>query len=111
VRTCAIRAVLYNMFVQFGNIDVSNLYRDEYKPLHIRGTIILLCVSCVLCLIAVFSQPLRPIYFQRNKTKEAAWSRWMKEKQKDYIVSTKDGGSKRLDLRLGHWRRCEAEDY
>lgn len=99
VRTRAVSAALYNMFVQSGNIVASNLYRDDDKPLYIRGnkTLLGFCVFNIFLFYFV-----KAYYAWRNQTKEAAWSKLTKEEQEEYVVNTKDEGVKRLDFRFVH---------
>ncbi|KAH8647783.1 major facilitator superfamily domain-containing protein [Xylariales sp. PMI_506] len=99
VRTRAVSAALYNMFVQSGNIIASNIYRDDDKPLYNRGNKILLG-------IAVFNIVLfylvKGFYIWRNKLRERRWNEMTPDEQQDYILSTKDEGLKRLDFRFAH---------
>lgn len=99
VRTQAVSAALYNMFVQSGNIIATNMYREDDRPYHIRGNEILLGINCwnILLFIVV-----KFYYITRNKRKEAVWSKLTRKEQLDYIQNTKDEGAKRLDFRFPH---------
>jgi hypothetical protein len=99
VRTRAVSAALYNMFVQSGNIIASNIYRDDDKPLYRRGNKILLGINVfsIFLFIAV-----KLFYIWRNKTRERKWAALTKEQKEDYVVNTKDEGMKRLDFRFAH---------
>ncbi|KAF9269382.1 MFS general substrate transporter [Marasmius fiardii PR-910] len=99
VRTRAVSAALYNMFVQAGNIIASNIYRDDDKPLYKRGNKILLAVCC--CNIFLF-YAVKYYYVARNRRREAAWAKLTGEERVEYIHSTKDEGAKRLDFRFAH---------
>ncbi|KKP02020.1 major facilitator superfamily transporter [Trichoderma harzianum] len=99
VRTRAVSAALYNMFVQSGNIISSNIYRDDDQPLYRRGNKILLAINCfnivLFYLVKVF-------YIWRNKVRDRQWNAMTKEEQEDYSLNTKDEGMKRLDFRFVH---------
>jgi hypothetical protein len=99
VRTRAVSAAFYNMFVQSGNIIATNIYRDDDQPLYRRGNKILLgiCVFNVFLFYAVKS-----FYVWRNKARDRQWNAMTKEEQEEYVVSTKDEGMKRLDFRFVH---------
>lgn len=99
VRTRAVSAAFYNMFVQSGNIIASNIYRDDDQPLYRRGNRILLgiCVFNVFLFYAV-----KAFYVWRNRVREAKWRALTKEEQEDYVIGTKDEGMKRLDFRFAH---------
>lgn len=99
VRTRAVSAAFYNMFVQSGNIIGSNIYRDDDQPLYRRGNTILLGI-CSFNIILFFL--VKGYYIWRNRVREAQWNAMTKEEQDDYIVSTKDEGMKRLDFRFAH---------
>ncbi|KAL2264483.1 hypothetical protein VTJ83DRAFT_6993 [Remersonia thermophila] len=99
VRTRAVSAALYNMFVQSGNIIASNIYREDDKPLYRRGNKILLGIVCynILQFYAV-----KAFYIWRNKVRERKWNAMTKEEQEYYVLNTKDEGLKRLDFRFAH---------
>lgn len=99
VRTRAVSAALYNMFVQSGNIIATNIYRDDDQPLYLRGNRILLGISAanvvVFFLVKVF-------YLWRNRLRDAKWNALTRQEQEDYVLNTKDEGPKRLDFRFAH---------
>ncbi|KAI9149129.1 major facilitator superfamily transporter [Paramyrothecium foliicola] len=99
VRTRAVSAALYNMFVQTGNIVASNIYREDDRPLYKRGNKILLGITCwniiQFYLVKLF-------YIWRNRLREEKWNAMTPEEQEDYMLSTKDEGMKRLDFRFSH---------
>ncbi|KKA27937.1 hypothetical protein TD95_001207 [Thielaviopsis punctulata] len=99
VRTRAVSAALYNMFVQAGNIVATNIYRNDDKPLYRRGNKILLGITAwnivQFHLVKLF-------YIWRNRVREERWNSMTKEEQDDYIRNTTDEGMKRLDFRFAH---------
>jgi hypothetical protein len=99
VRTRAISAALYNMFVQSGNIVASNIYRQDDAPLYRRGNKILLAITSfnivLFFLVKVF-------YVWRNKVRDAKWNALTKEEQENYVLHTEDQGQQRLDFRFVH---------
>lgn len=99
VRTRAVSAALYNMFVQSGNIISTNIYRDDDKPLYRRGNKILLAI-CSFNIVLFYLVKL--FYIWRNKVRERRWNAMTKEEQQDYLLTTKDEGMKRLDFRFAH---------
>ncbi|OSS44883.1 hypothetical protein B5807_10477 [Epicoccum nigrum] len=99
VRTRAVSAAFYNMFVQSGNIIASNIYRNDDQPLYRRGNKILLAICCVNIVLFFL---VKAFYIWRNKVRDRQWNAMTKEEQDDYIVSSKDEGMKRLDFRFAH---------
>ncbi|KIW49334.1 hypothetical protein, variant [Exophiala xenobiotica] len=99
VRTRAVSAALYNMFVQAGNIVGSNIYREDDRPLYRRGNKILLGICCFNIALFFF---VKYYYLHRNKSREEAWSKMSGEEKIEYIHNTNDEGSKRLDFRFVH---------
>ncbi len=99
VRTRAVSAALYNMFVQSGNIVSSNIYRDDDKPLYRRGNKILLGICCAS--IGIFYLT-KAFYIWRNKVRDTKWNAMTKEEQEHYVLTTTDEGMKRLDFRFVH---------
>ncbi|KAJ4402552.1 hypothetical protein N0V91_007090 [Didymella pomorum] len=99
VRTRAVSAAFYNMFVQAGNIIASNIYRNDDQPLYRRGNKILLGICSFNILLFFF---VKAFYLWRNKVRDRQWNAMTKEEQDDYIISTKDEGMKRLDFRFVH---------
>jgi sugar phosphate permease len=99
VRTRAVSAALYNMFVQTGNIVASNVYREDDKPLYKRGNKILLAITCwnivQFYLVKLF-------YIWRNRLRDEKWNAMTQQEQEDYSLNTKDEGMKRLDFRFSH---------
>ncbi|KAK3900016.1 major facilitator superfamily domain-containing protein [Staphylotrichum tortipilum] len=99
VRTRAVSAALYNMFVQSGNIIASNIYRDDDQPLYRRGNKILLGI---VCFNIVLFYLVKLFYIWRNRVRDAKWNTMSPQEQEDYAVSSKDEGLKRLDFRFVH---------
>lgn len=97
VRTRAVSAALYNMFVQAGNIIAVNIYREDDKPYYIRGNRVLLGICCgnIVLLWAV-----KYYYVARNQRRQQAWARLTGEEQAEYVTNTTDEGAKRLDFRF-----------
>jgi hypothetical protein len=99
VRTRAVSAALYNMFVQAGNMIASNIYRNDDQPLYRRGNRILLGI-CSFNIFLFFA--VKAFYLWRNKVRDTRWNAMTKAEQDEYVVSTKDQGMKRLDFRFVH---------
>nr|UYO77175.1 major facilitator superfamily transporter (MSF) [Trichoderma calamagrostidis] len=99
VRTRAVSAALYNMFVQSGNIISSNIYRDDDEPLYRRGNKILLGINCFNIVLFYL---VKAFYVWRNSVRDKKWNAMTKEEQDDYSLNTTDEGMKRLDFRFVH---------
>lgn len=99
VRTRAVSAALYNMFVQAGNIVGSNIYREEDKPFYIKGNKILLAITCFNI---VLFPTVKYYYVTRNKRREEAWAKLTGEEKVEYVRTTEQEGSKRMDFRFVH---------
>lgn len=99
VRTRAVSAALYNMFVQAGNIIGVNIYREDDRPYYIRGNRTLLGICCFNIALFFF---VKYYYIARNQRREKAWARLSGEEKVDYVQNTTDEGAKRLDFRFSH---------
>ncbi|KAJ4173041.1 hypothetical protein NW754_012046 [Fusarium falciforme] len=99
VRTRAISAALYNMFVQTGNIAASNIFREDDKPLYRRGNKVILGITCGNIVLFYL---VKAFYIWRNKVRDRRWNALTKEQQEDYILNTTDEGQQRWDFRFAH---------
>ncbi|RSL44521.1 hypothetical protein CEP53_011201 [Fusarium sp. AF-6] len=99
VRTRAISAALYNMFVQTGNIAASNIFREDDKPLYRRGNRVILGITCGNIVLFYL---VKAFYIWRNKVRDRRWNALTKEQQEDYIRNTTDEGQQRMDFRFAH---------
>ncbi|KAF5719789.1 permease [Fusarium globosum] len=99
VRTRAISAALYNMFVQTGNIAASNIFREDDQPLYRRGNRVILGITSANIVLFYI---VKAFYIWRNKVRDARWNALTREQQQDYILNTTDEGQQRLDFRFAH---------
>ncbi|KAB5583568.1 major facilitator superfamily domain-containing protein [Coniochaeta sp. 2T2.1] len=99
VRTRAVSAALYNMFVQSGNIIGSNVYREDDQPLYRRGNKILLGIT-VFNIFLFYA--VKVFYIWRNRVRDRKWNALTPEQQEDYVLNSRDEGLKRLDFRFSH---------
>ncbi|KAH7213692.1 major facilitator superfamily domain-containing protein [Fusarium oxysporum] len=99
VRTRAISAALYNMFVQTGNIAASNIFREDDQPLYRRGNRVILGITSANIVLFYI---VKAFYVWRNKVRDARWNALTKEQQQDYTLNTTDEGQQRLDFRFAH---------
>ncbi|KAK0638485.1 major facilitator superfamily domain-containing protein [Cercophora newfieldiana] len=99
VRTRAVSAALYNMFVQSGNIIASNIYREDDRPLYIRGNKILLGITSFNIVLFYL---VKLFYIWRNNVRDKKWNALSAEEKEDYVLHSKDEGLKRLDFRFAH---------
>ncbi|KAK8142791.1 hypothetical protein G3M48_008270, partial [Beauveria asiatica] len=75
------------------------IYREDDKPHYRRGN------SAILGIIAwnaVFTLSIKGYYMWRNKTKTTKWDRMTSDEKRDYVDTTTEKGSKRLDFRFAH---------
>lgn len=87
------------MICQASSVIASQIYREDDKPLYRRGNKVLLGlvawnVAMTFCV--------KGYYVWRNKSRDKVWSQMTAEQKDDYIKTTKDEGSKRLDFRFAH---------
>jgi MFS family permease len=99
VRTRAVSAALYNMCVQAGNVIGTNIFREDDSPLYRRGNKVLLGI-CSFNVVLFYLVKL--YYVRRNKQREKIWKTMSSEEQSEYVLTTEDEGSKRLDFRFVH---------
>ncbi|TGZ77285.1 MFS general substrate transporter [Ascodesmis nigricans] len=99
VRTRTISAAIYNMMVQSGNIIGTNIYREDDKPLYIRGNKILLAICCWNIVLFVL---VKMYYVWRNKAREQKWETLSEREKEDYVATTEHEGAKRWDFRFAH---------
>ncbi|KAI0158041.1 MFS general substrate transporter [Hypoxylon sp. FL1284] len=97
VRSRAVGAALYNMFLQAGVIISSNIYREDDAPLYRRGNSILLGILSLNLVLYVLA---KAYYVWRNRVREHRWSSMSPEEQLVYLADHQDAGNKRLDFRL-----------
>ncbi|OAK93572.1 MFS general substrate transporter [Phaeosphaeriaceae sp. SRC1lsM3a] len=99
VRTRTVSAALYNMAVQLQAIIYSNIYRDDDKPLYRRGNRVLVGVCVLNIFLYLFN---KSYYTWRNKQRDRQWNALTAEQKVEYMDTTTDEGSKRLDFRFAH---------
>ncbi|GME50401.1 Phthalate transporter [Neofusicoccum parvum] len=99
VRTRTVASALYNMCVQADNIIGSNIYRDDDKPLYLRGNKVLI-VFCFFN-IALFVAT-KFFYVTINRRRGARWDAMSHDEKEIYLATTRDKGNKRLDFRFAH---------
>ncbi|KAI0201230.1 major facilitator superfamily domain-containing protein [Astrocystis sublimbata] len=97
VRSRAIGAALYNMFLQAGVVISSNVYREDDAPLYRRGNSILLGLVGLNLLLYVAA---KAYYIWRNRTRVRKWDSMTPEERLVYISDHQDKGNKRLDFRF-----------
>ena len=97
VRSRAVGAALYNMFLQAGVIISSNIYRADDSPLYRRGNSILLGLLALNLVLYVIA---KSYYLWRNRVKEYKWSSLTPEEKLVYLADHQDQGNKRLDFRF-----------
>ncbi|KAI1091747.1 MFS general substrate transporter [Rostrohypoxylon terebratum] len=97
VRSRAVGAALYNMFLQAGVIISSNIYRSDDAPLYRRGNSILLGIVGLNLVLYVLA---KTYYIWRNRERDRKWSAMTSEEKLVYLADHQDAGNKRLDFRL-----------
>ncbi|KAH7121087.1 major facilitator superfamily domain-containing protein [Dendryphion nanum] len=99
VRTRTVSAALYNMAVQIQSIIFSNIYRADDRPLYRRGNRVLVGICVLNIFLYIFA---KFYYVWRNKQRDKIWDALTVEEKLNYMATTKDEGSKRLDFRFAH---------
>ncbi|KAL7625869.1 hypothetical protein AAE478_005092 [Parahypoxylon ruwenzoriense] len=97
VRSRAVGAALYNMFLQTGVIISSNIYRSDDAPLYRRGNSILIGILSLNLVLYVLA---KAYYVRRNRIRERKWDAMTPEEKLVYLADHQDAGNKRLDFRL-----------
>ncbi|KAK7186488.1 hypothetical protein DPSP01_002083 [Paraphaeosphaeria sporulosa] len=99
VRTRTVSAALYNMSVQVQAIIYSNIYQDDDKPLYRRGNKVLVGI----CVLNIFIYAFNKMYYiWRHKQRDRKWNALTAEEKVEYLDTTTQEGSKRLDFRFAH---------
>lgn len=91
--------VRYTPNLKYTISNLLQIYRENDKPYYRRGN------SAILGIIAwnaVFSLAIKAYYMWRNRTKEHKWNNMNQEEKRDYVDTTEEKGSKRLDFRFAH---------
>ncbi|KAE8153468.1 major facilitator superfamily domain-containing protein [Aspergillus avenaceus] len=99
VGTRTVSAAVYNMCVQVGNIIGNNVYRADDKPKYRRGNTVLLALNFLAIFLFLGT---KAYYVFRNRYRERAWVAMSAEERQNYLDTTSDTGSKRLDFRFAH---------
>jgi hypothetical protein len=97
IRTRAVSASLYNISVQLQSIIGSNIYREDDRPEYRRGNRVLIGIACLN--IAVYML-IKVYYTWRNKQRDAVWDSMTSGEKLQYLETTLDESSKRLDFRF-----------
>ncbi|OAQ67534.1 transporter [Purpureocillium lilacinum] len=99
VRTRTVGSAVYNMTVQASSIISSNIYRKDDAPYYRRGNTALLGIIAWNAFATIL---IKFYYVWRNKTREKIWNAMTAQEKDDYLATTTDEGSKRLDFRFAH---------
>ncbi|OJD35549.1 major facilitator superfamily [Diplodia corticola] len=99
VRTRTVASALYNMCAQADNIIGSNIYREDDKPLYLRGNKVLIffCIFNIIVFVGT-----KYFYVNVNRDREAKWDAMSHDDKEIYLATTRDKGNKRLDFRFAH---------
>lgn len=99
IKNRTVSASLYNMFVQLGSIISSNIYRTNDKPLYHKGNSVLFAFAIVTLPILAGT---KLFYIYLNRRRDKIWNAMTEEEKNEYIETTTDKGSSRLDFRFDH---------
>lgn len=88
-----------NRTVQASSIIASNVYREDDAPIYRRGNRAILGVIAWNAVAAVL---IKGYYMWRNKRRDDIWGAMSQDEKNEYLATTKDEGSKRLDFRFAH---------
>jgi len=87
------------MCVQTSGIIAANIYQKDDAPRYKRGNRVLL----VLVIINIFLYLATKLYYvKRNAYRERKWGALSEDQRLDYLATTTDEGSQRLDFRFAH---------
>ena len=75
------------------------IYRKDDAPYYRRGNT---AIIPIVVWNGVFAMAIKGYYMWRNKTREAKWNAMSEQEKNDYLETTDDRGSKRLDFRFAH---------
>jgi hypothetical protein len=108
------------MLVQLSRVIQANIYRGDDAPVYRRGNRVLIGVCCMNIVVYLLG---KAYYMWRNKTKADKWNSMTKDvsaeyplsrhfhgastnllrqEQENYLATTTDTGSKRLNVRFSH---------
>ncbi|QPG77403.1 hypothetical protein FOA43_004817 [Brettanomyces nanus] len=99
VKTRTVSASLYNMFVQAGSIIGANIYRTNDQPYYLKGNTALFALAVLMIPLLIGT---KLFYVYTNRKREKIWSSMTYEERDEYIKTTKDEGSRRLNFRFSH---------
>ncbi|USW57853.1 Putative major facilitator superfamily, MFS transporter superfamily [Septoria linicola] len=99
VRTRTVSAAVYNMFVQFGGIVISNVYRSDDQPLYRRGN--RQSVAFAVTNIVIYGLT-KGYHVWRHRVRAKEWEGMGQEERVRYLETTKDTGSKRKNFQFAH---------
>ncbi|KAK5271459.1 hypothetical protein LTR96_003284 [Exophiala xenobiotica] len=99
VGTRAVSAALYNICYQIGSIVAVNVYRNDDKPYYYRGNKILVGITSANIILFFLA---KLYYVKRNQQKERKWNSLSDFDRANYLSTTKETGTKRLNIRFAH---------
>ncbi|KAL6242759.1 hypothetical protein RBB50_010405 [Rhinocladiella similis] len=99
VGTRAVSAAVYNICYQIGSIVAVNIYRNDDKPYYYRGNKILVGITSANIVLFYLA---KWYYIKRNQQKDKQWKALSDFDQANYLSTTKDTGTKRLNVRFAH---------
>lgn len=99
VRSRTVSAALYNMCVQTSGIIAANIYQKDDAPLYHRGNHILLAILILNIFLYLGT---KMYYVKRNRWRDWKWASMSEDERLEYLATTTDEGSKRLDFRFAH---------
>ncbi|KAK8137058.1 hypothetical protein PG984_004998 [Apiospora sp. TS-2023a] len=97
VRSRAVGAALYNMFLQAGVMISSNVYRADDAPRYRRGNSILLGLVALNLLLYAAA---KAYYGWRNRVRDRRWRAMSAEEQVAYLADSQARGNRGLDFRF-----------
>lgn len=97
VETRTVASSLYNMSVQAANVFATQIYRNDDKPYYYKGNKILLAILAWNILVIVGG---KAYYVLQNKRRDRIWNSMSRDQRINYLATTQDTGSKRLDFRF-----------
>lgn len=87
------------MCVQTSGIIAANIYQEDDAPRYKRGNHILITILVLNIFLYLGT---KVYYVQRNRYRERIWGKMTEDERMEYLATTTDEGSKRLDFRFAH---------
>lgn len=97
VETRTVASSLYNMAVQASNVFSTQVYQNNDKPYYYTGNKVLLAILAYNIFVIIGG---KAYYVLQNKRRDKIWNSMSRDQRINYLATTTETGSKRLDFRF-----------